>query len=302
MRRLVVGSRESALAVAQSMTLVDYLKKRLPDTEIILKTMKTTGDRILDKTLDKAGGKGLFVKELDRALREKQVDLTVHSLKDVPMEVGDDIPLIGFSKREDPRDAVVLKEGTESIDPSLAIGSSSLRRKLQLNKIFPGVKVEPVRGNINTRLRKLDNGEYGALILAAAGLRRLSLDGRISKFLSTDEMIPAAGQGILAVQGRKDEDVSFLNDFFDEEAGMEALAERGYIKELNGGCTSPVCAFSKVRGSSIEIKGLFYDEETGRYAIGEKEGDRSESEELGRRLADELRERLYTGKEDGIWK
>lgn len=300
MKRIIVGSRESALAVAQSMTLVTFLKERLPDTEIELLTMKTTGDRILDKTLDKSGGKGLFVKELDTALREGRADLTVHSLKDVPMEVGDDIPLIGFSKREDPRDAVILPDGAGKEDPSLPIGSSSLRRKLQLIKIFPGVKVEPVRGNVQTRLRKLDEGKYGALILAAAGLKRLSIDHRIHRYLSTDEMIPAAGQGILAVQGRAGEDYSFLMDFFDEKAEAEARAERAFIRELNGGCTSPVCAFSEVKGDRITINGLFYDDASGRYLRGSKTGMVTEAYDLGRTLADILRARVGRG-EGEIW-
>ncbi len=300
MKKIVVGSRESALAVAQSMTLVNFLKAKLPDTEIELLTMKTTGDRILDKTLDKSGGKGLFVKELDTALRERKADLTVHSLKDVPMEVGEDIPLLGLSKREDPRDAVILPERIDKMDLSLPIGSSSLRRKLQLGKIFSGVNVEPVRGNIQTRLRKLDEGQYGSLILAAAGLKRLGMDKRIHRYLSTDEMIPAAGQGILAVQARAGEDYSFLKEFFDEKSGAEAKTERAFIRELNGGCTSPVCAFSEVKGDRITINGLYYDEVSGRYIRDRKTGGVNEAEYLGRTLADELRSHVISG-EGEIW-
>ena len=235
MKKIIVGSRESKLAVVQSMTVVDHINGLSEKTgySADLLTMKTTGDKILDRTLDQVGGKGLFVKELDLALTEKRSDLSVHSLKDVPMELDPALPLIAFSKREDPRDVLVLPESAvqkvleeaktrhddrslqflmQSVmpDPNLPIGSSSLRRVLQLKKIFPDYRIEPVRGNLQTRLRKLDLGQYGALVLAAAGLRRLGLEHRISRFFTVEEMIPAAGQGIIAVQGRAGEDYSYL--------------------------------------------------------------------------------------------
>ncbi|MCR5025632.1 MAG: hydroxymethylbilane synthase [Lachnospiraceae bacterium] len=300
MKKLRIGSRESALAVAQSMTLINYLKEKLPDRDIELVTMKTTGDKILDKTLDKAGGKGLFVKELETALRDRYVDLTVHSLKDVTMEVSEDIPLIGFSKREDPRDVLVLPEGESGFDMTRSLGSSSLRRKLQLSIIYPGCRVESVRGNIQTRLKKLDEGQYGSLILAAAGLKRLMLENRVHKYFDTEEMIPAAGQGILAVQGRAGEDYGFLQDFIDKESETEALSERAFIRELNGGCTSPVCAHSRVTGDEITLKGLYYDERSGRYLKGAVSGNISQAEDLGKSLADDLRSRVDKG-EGSIW-
>ena len=165
----------------------EYIEKNT-DTEVTLLTMKTTGDIILDRTLDKVGGKGLFVKELDRALIEGRSDISVHSLKDMPMEVPEELPLIAFSKREDPRDVLVLPKdavdkGITEPDLSKPIGCSGPGRQLQLQEIFPGCSVKPVRGNVLTRLEKLDRGEYGALILAAAGLKRLGLEDRITRYL-----------------------------------------------------------------------------------------------------------------------
>lgn len=288
-KKLIVGSRESALAVAQAMTLVDYLRKTLPDTEIELLTMKTTGDRILDRTLDAVGGKGLFVKELDAALKEGRVDLTVHSLKDVPMETPWSLPLLGFSRREDPRDALVLPEGAAGLDLSKPIGSASLRRSLQLRALYPGCEIRPVRGNVQTRLRKLDAGEYGALVLAVAGLKRLGLERRVSRYFTVEEMIPAAGQGILAVQGRAGEDDSFLDGYFDPDARAAALCERAFTAALGGGCTSPVCAHARIEGELIFLRGLYYNEATGAYRTGEKTGAKSDAAALGAALAEELR-------------
>lgn len=292
-KKLVVGSRESALAVAQANTLVNYLRAKLPDAEIELLTMKTTGDRILDRTLDRVGGKGLFVKELDAALREGRADLTVHSLKDVPMETPWSLPLLGFSRRADPRDVLVLPAGAEGPRPDYLkpIGSASLRRSLQLRALYPGCDIQPVRGNVQTRLRKLDAGQFGALVLAAAGLKRLGLEGRISRYFTVEEMIPAAGQGILAVQGRANEDYSFLEGFFDPDSRACALCERAFAAELGGGCTSPVCAHAQPEGDMLSLRGLYYDETAGSCRIGEKRGEKSEAAALGAALARELRDK-----------
>lgn len=195
--KIVVGSRDSKLAVIQSEMVIEALRKAHPEIEVELLTMKTTGDKILDKTLDKIGGKGLFVKELDKALIDGKAHITVHSLKDMPMEVSEKLPLIAISKREDPRDVLVLPKGVDKLDPSKPIGSSSRRRQLHLEKLYPGVEIKPVRGNLQTRLRKLDEGEFSAIVLAYAGLSRLGLEDRISRIFSPEEMVPAACQGIL---------------------------------------------------------------------------------------------------------
>ena len=201
-KKVIIGSRESRLAVIQSEMVRDYILSYNKDCEVELLTMKTTGDKILDRTLDKVGGKGLFVKELDKALLEKKSQLSVHSLKDMPMEVPEELPLLAFSKREDPRDVLVLPEGIKELDESKPIGCSSLRRTLQLKELYPNMEFKSVRGNVQTRLKKLDEGQYSALVLAAAGLKRLKLENRISRYFEPEEVLPAAGQGILAIQGR----------------------------------------------------------------------------------------------------
>ena len=290
MSGIVVGSRESRLAVIQTMTVVDTIRRALPGTEVSLLTMKTTGDRILDRTLDQVGGKGLFVKELDAALREGRADLTVHSLKDMPMDLPADLPLVAFSRREDPRDVLVLPPGATEPDPALPIGSSSLRRALQLKALYPGWEIRPVRGNLQTRLHKLDRGQYGALVLAAAGLKRLGLTHRISRYFTTEEIIPAAGQGIIAVQGRQGRDYSYLADYHDRDAAAAAVCERAFVGQLNGGCTSPVCAHACVSGSDVTLRGLYYEESTGRFRIGEASGPVREARQLGIALARRLRE------------
>ena len=288
-RRLVIGSRDSRLAVIQSLALVDHLRSAYPEWEIELLTMKTTGDRILDRTLDQIGGKGLFVKELDHALMDRRADLTVHSLKDMPMVLPEELALLCFSAREDPRDALVLPVGMETLAPDAIIGTSSLRRRLQLKNLFPEHEIRSIRGNLQTRLRKLDEGEYGALVLAAAGLKRLGLENRISRYFSVEEIIPAAGQGILGVQGRRNEDHSYLNGFGDADSAAEAKAERAYVRMLDGGCTSPVCAHAAVHNGRILLRGLYFDEESNALRCGSAEGSVFEAENIGIRLAAELR-------------
>ena len=232
-----VGSRDSKLAVVQA----EEVCRALVYCELI--TMKTLGDMILDKTLDQVGGKGLFVKELDRALADRRVDLTVHSLKDVPMEQPEGLPLVAYTKREDARDALVLPQ-SGAWDKSKPIGCSSARRRVQLAELFPDLEVKPVRGNVLTRLDKLDRGEYGALVLAAAGLHRLGLEGRITRYFSPDEIIPAAGQAILAVQGREGELAEEVKKLDDADAHDCALAERSFVRTLGGGCFAPVAAYA----------------------------------------------------------
>lgn len=295
-KTIIVGSRDSTLAVVQSMTVVDYLRSAHPELEVQLLTMKTTGDKILDRTLDKVGGKGLFVKELDAALLDRRADITVHSLKDMPMELNEALPLLCFSGREDPRDVLVLPEGAEELAPGAVIGSSSLRRVLQLKKLFPDHEVQPVRGNLQTRLRKLDEGRFGALVLAAAGLKRLGLEHRISRYFTVEEIIPAAGQGILGVQGRAGEDYSCLDGYADPVTRDVALCERAFVRELDGGCTSPVCAHAVIRDGVLTLTGLYYNEATGGVRTGTASGAREDAEALGAALARRLRAEEEAGK------
>lgn len=263
MKKVRVGSRESRLAMIQSNTVVEFLAAKGIPAELV--TMKTTGDKILNKTLDKIGGKGLFVKELDQALLDGRSDLSVHSLKDMPMEVPAELPILAFSRREDPRDVLVLPEGQTEIDFRKPIGSSSFRRRIQIEKLFPQARVESVRGNVQTRLRKLDEGQYGAIVLAAAGLKRLGLEHRISRYFSPQEMLPAAGQGILVLQGRAEEDYSCLDGYEDPAAACAALAERAFVRWLDGGCTSPIAAHAVLDGEVLRLEGLYYDDPTGRW-------------------------------------
>ncbi len=287
MKTIRVGSRESRLAVIQAQMVIDAIRAYDPEIQVELVTMKTTGDKILDRTLDKIGGKGLFVKELDAALLDGRVDITVHSSKDLPMEIDERLPLVAFSKRADPRDVLVLPQGKDTIDFSKPIGCSSLRRQLQLRKLFPEAALAPIRGNVLTRLEKLDRGEYSALVLAGAGLSRLGLAHRVSRYFSEEEILPAAGQAILAVQARAGVDVSSLSCFDDRDGRDCLLAERAFIRTLDGGCSSPVAAYATVSGDTLSLKGM--------YVTGDKlyyetiSGPRVQGQALGSNLAQEMR-------------
>lgn len=295
MNKLIIGSRDSALAVCQSGMVRDWLAKNNPEMTVEILTMKTTGDMILDRTLDKVGGKGLFVKELDRALLEGKSHISVHSLKDMPMEIPEELPLLAFSEREDARDVLVLPEGVTELDKSKPLGSSSLRRILQLKELYPDMEVKSVRGNLQTRLRKLDSGEYSGLVLAAAGLKRIGLESRIKRYFTLDEMIPAAGQGILAVQGKKGTDYGCLEGYCDENAWICGNAERAYVRYLDGGCSSPVAAYAETDGKNIFIRGLYYNETDGKWQKGEIRGLAKEGEALGVALAKKLKESCKGG-------
>ncbi len=283
-KKIRVGSRESRLAVVQAEMLIEALKKAEPEADIELVTMKTTGDIILDRTLDKIGGKGLFVKELDKALLEGRVDLTVHSLKDMPMEVSEELPLLAFSKREDPRDVLILPMGAAELDLSKPIGCSSQRRIKQLKKLFPEAEFKPIRGNVQTRLAKVDSGEYSATVLAYAGLRRLGLEDRVSRIFHTYEVIPAAGQGILVVQGRRGNAIPAVESFNDDDAMYAALAERAFVRRLDGGCSSPIAAYAEIMGDKLSLTGYYVDENGHQYTKGVC-GDKTEAKKIGEELA-----------------
>ena len=290
-KRFRIGSRESVLAVAQAQLLIDHIRENCPDITPELITMKTTGDRILDRTLDAVGGKGLFVKELEQALFDGRIDACVHSLKDVPMNVQEELPILGYSKREDARDVLVLPRGVTVWDQAKPVGTSSMRRSMQLHKLYPDIETRPVRGNVLTRLRKLDEGEYGALVLAAAGLHRLHLEERITRYFDPEELLPAAGQGILAVQGRAGEDYRFLKRFFDEDSRVAAEAERAFVRELDGGCSSPVTAYARVNGEQLILHG-FCDTYDGSFAYESASGSRHQAEQTGIGLARYMRDGL----------
>lgn len=287
MQEIKIGSRDSRLAVVQSESVIASIREVMPDAVVSLVTMKTTGDKILDRTLDKIGGKGLFVKELDRALADREVDFTVHSLKDMPMELTEGLPIAAVSARADVRDVLVLPQGAQALADNLPIGCSSARRRIQLQKLFPGHRIEPVRGNVQTRLRKLDEGQYGALVLAAAGLHRLGLEARISRYFSVEEILPAAGQAIIAVQSRLGQDISCLRGYHSAEAMFCMQAERAFVRTLDGGCSSPIAAYATLRDGNIHLRGMYVEGETVRF--GDLDGAAEQAETLGMQLAQRLK-------------
>ena len=287
--KIVIGSRDSKLAVVQSQMVIEFLRGSHPGSQVELATFKTTGDKILDKRLDQVGGKGLFVKELDAALRAGECDYTVHSCKDIPMEVPEDLPLVCFSSREDPRDVLVFPQGASEPDWTKPIGTSSRRREIQLRELFPQATFSSVRGNLQTRLRKLDEGGYGALVLAAAGLKRMSLEERIGRYLSPKEVIPSAGQGVLAVQGRVDGDSSLFDGFADPAVAVAVTAERAFVTRLDGGCSSPIAAHARLTGGELELLGLYFNEEKQQMCRGSIKGAVADAVALACELADRLK-------------
>ena len=290
-----VGSRESALAVAQTRLVMDTIQKNHPEITLELVTMKTTGDKILDRTLDQVGGKGLFVKELDKALLDGRIDISVHSLKDMPMETPAELPILAFSKRGNPFDCMVLPQGASQWDRNLPAGCSGHRRRIQLTSLMGDISIKPIRGNIITRLNKLDAGEYGCLILACSGLDRVGLSHRIHKVFTLEEMIPSAGQGILSVQGRKGEDYSWLLETDDPQSRVQAITERAFVRTLDGGCSSPIAAYAQVHGQEVKLTGLYYNEEQQAYLTGSKTAALEDAEKLGESLAVELKQKFLAG-------
>lgn len=286
--KIKIGSRESKLAVEQANIVIKQLKSQYKNIEIDLLTMKTTGDIILDKTLDKIGGKGLFIKELDKALINNKTDISVHSLKDMPMDIDENLPIITYLKREIPLDVLILPKGINYIDIKKPIGTSSKRRVIQLKKIYKEHSFKPIRGNILTRLEKLDNGEYSALVLAYAGIKRLNLEERIFKIFNNNEILPACGQGIIAIQGKKGKDYSYLDFLNDKNTEYEAKCERAFVRELNGGCSLPICAFATIENDKIILKGFYADDNN--YILKEKIGNIEDYEKIGIDLAKKFKE------------
>ena len=283
-----IGSRESQLAVRQAEIIRDQIMSFDPGITVEIITMKTTGDKILDKSLEKIGGKGLFVKELDRALMDGRINIAVHSLKDMPMEENPDLPILAYGRREDPRDVILYRPGLEELPEQAVIGTSSRRRMIQMEKLYPGCTFRGIRGNVQTRMRKLETEGYDATLLAAAGLNRLGMEHVISRYFSVDEMIPAAGQGILAVQGRKGESHSWIERIDVRESRAAALAERNFIRVTGGDCTSPCAAHAQVNGNVLKLTGLYYNEDTEEYSVDVIVTDAAKAEQAGETLAERM--------------
>ncbi len=289
MKQVRIGTRESALAMKQAEIVAREIKAYAPDIETILVPIKTTGDLLINRPLESIGGKGVFVKELDQALLNGIVDICVHSLKDLPTQRPNGICLLAVGKREDPRDAMVFPKGMQKALPDKPIGCSSLRRKVQLQMLYPNCWVEPIRGNVLTRLEKLDRGDYGALVLAAAGLKRLGLTSRAYKFFSYDQLIPACGQGIIGVTALSGTQHPYLAGFHDLDTWDIAQCEMAFLHTLGGGCTSPVAAHARIIGDRIHLLGYVLDK-NGQKISHTFSGMQSQAVSLGVGLAAYLQE------------
>lgn len=291
-RKLVIASRESALALWQARHIKARLQALYPDTEVEILGMTTTGDQILDSPLARIGGKGLFVKELEQALADGRADLAVHSMKDVPMHLPDGFALAATGEREDPRDAFVSVhyERIEDLPEGSVVGTSSLRRQSQLQARLPHLRIESLRGNLQTRLRKLDEGQYAAIILAAAGLKRLGLESRITQLIDPEQSIPAVGQGALGIEIRADRDDirQLLQPLNHDESSACVEAERAMSRALAGSCTVPLGAYARMRGNQLHIIGFVASVNGGEMVRAETAGEPRTAEALGQQLAQML--------------
>ena len=290
--RLVIASRESALALWQAEHIRDRLRALYPQTEVSILGMTTQGDQILDVTLSKIGGKGLFVKELETALEDGRADLAVHSLKDVPMNMPDGFVLAAIGEREDPHDAFVSNkfENLEALPAGSVIGTSSLRRESQLRARFPHLNIEPLRGNVQTRLRKLDEGQYAAIILAAAGLKRLGLGARIRNIISSEHSLPAVGQGALGIECRADRKdlIGLLQPLHHSDTAACVLAERAMSRVLAGSCQIPLGGFAEVQNGKLRMRGFVASPDGLSMVCAELTGEIIDPEALGKQVADTL--------------
>ena len=290
--RLVIASRESALAMWQAEHVRDRLRALYPQTEVSILGMTTQGDQILDVTLSKIGGKGLFVKELETALEDGRADLAVHSLKDVPMNMPDGFVLAAIGEREDPHDAFVSNkyDNLAALPAGSVVGTSSLRRESQLRARFPHLKIEPLRGNVQTRLRKLDEGQYAAIILAAAGLKRLGLGKRIRALITSEDSLPAVGQGALGIECRTDraDVIAVLQPLHHPDTAACVLAERAMSRVLAGSCQVPLGGFAEVQNGKLRMRGFVASPGGKRMVRTELTGEIADPEELGKRVADAL--------------
>lgn len=289
---IVIATRESPLALWQAEHVQVLLAKRYPEKDVHLLGITTKGDRILDKTLSKIGGKGLFVKELEMAMQEGAAHLAVHSLKDVPMELPEGFVLAAVSSREDPRDAFVSPryESLESMPAGAVVGTASLRRELMLRSKFPHLTVKPIRGNVGTRLKKLDAGEFDALVMASAGLKRLGLQERIREIISDDISLPSPGQGALGIECLASDEatrqaVAFIND---ERTRACCLAERAVSRALGGSCQVPLAAYATISDDTMTLRALVGDHTTGESVFARAVGPWSESERLAQEVVEDL--------------
>jgi hydroxymethylbilane synthase len=292
--RVVAGTRGSTLARAQTESVIERIRSNHPRLQIEVRVIRTEGDLRSDRPLSEIGGKGVFVKELESALQRGEIDLAVHSLKDVPAEEPADLVLGAVLTRADARDALVSREGhaLRDLPAAAVVATGSLRRSVQLRAIRPELEVRPIRGNVDTRLRKLEEGQYQALVLAAAGLQRLGRIDRVTEFLDPGVMLPSVGQGVLAVQLRADSPLrNVVAELEDVDTRIAITAERSFLARLGAGCQLPVAAYARVERERVLVAGMI-GREDGTLERSELSGPISSAAELGKRLANELIARI----------
>lgn len=290
MKSIVVGTRKSKLALTQTQWVIDRLVEAEPTLIVELEKIVTKGDKILEVTLSKVGGKGLFVKEIEHALINKEIDLAVHSMKDLPAEMPPGLTIGAIPVREDVRDCLLSRDGStlEELPSGSVVGTSSLRRQAQVLAIRPDLVVEPVRGNVETRVQKMRDGQFDAIILATAGLNRIRSREEIAEFLSTKTMLPAVGQGALAIQCREDDQelLEILAKINHEETARAVRAERAFLQSFHGGCHLPIAAYAQICEGAVHLTGLVGDP-SGKKIICDKIIGQEE-EVLGKELAEML--------------
>ena len=291
---VIIATRESRLALWQAGHVRSLLQQLYPACRVDLLGMTTRGDQILDRPLSKVGGKGLFVKELEAALLDGVADLAVHSMKDVPMQMEPEFSLVAIGPREVPLDALVSGKYArlEDMPPGAVVGTSSLRREAQLRARYPRLAASPLRGNLDTRLRKLDEGQFDAIILAAAGLKRLGLGQRIRAVLSAADSLPAAGQGALGIEAlaSRPEVAAWVAPLNDPDSAACVRAERAVSRALAGSCEVPLGAYAEMRAGSVYLRGFVASPDGTRMAQAELSGSPADPEALGLQLAAELRQ------------
>ena len=291
--KIIIATRGSMLALWQAEWIKSQIKNIYPDTEVELNKIKTTGDKILDVPLAQVGGKGLFVKEIEEAMLRGEADLAVHSMKDVPTDLPEGLHLSAICKREDPRDAFIAGEGINSFNDLPQgghVGTSSLRRMCQLLNRRPDIKITQLRGNVDTRLRKLAEGEFDAIILATAGVKRLGYESRITEKMSTEISLPAIGQGAVGIECRKDDEFinALLAKLNHDDTWICVIAERAFLKKLEGGCQVPIAAYAQLKDGQLIIEGLVGSLD-GKTLIKESmQGKLEDAESLGTILAEKL--------------
>lgn len=288
--KIRVGTRGSNLALIQTNWAIDRLKEKFPEVEFEVKIIKTKGDKILHLSLDKIGDKGLFVKEIESQLLEGEIDLAVHSMKDMPAEVVEGLKFAAVPKREDPRDVIILREGLNSFDElpiGATIGTGSKRRKYQLLRKRPDLNIVPIRGNIETRISKIESENLDGIVLAASGVLRADLEDKITEYLPVDLMIPAPAQGALALEIRENDVVleKMIDAIKDEISQIQTDAERSYLAGIDGSCHIPMGAYCEVDGEKLILTGIFGDEDGEKITVASLEGEKDNPKELGSNLA-----------------